>query len=62
MAPVRTVHHVGQRGLRFWVSGESCDFIVLKSVVRFGENLMSLMISITSCKLSRTELQDRDTS
>ena len=41
MAPVRTVHLVGQRGLRFCASKESCDFIVLKSVVHLGENLMT---------------------
>ena len=47
ITPVRTVHLVGQRGFKPGASGDSYLYIRLKTRVRYGELLMSLLMSFT---------------
>ena len=47
MAPVRTVHLVGQRGFKPRASGDSCLCVRLKTRGRFGELHISLLMSLT---------------
>ena len=62
IAPIRRVHLFGQIGFKPGASGDICLYIRLRTRARFGELLMSLLVSFTISSESLMMLHHRAAS